>query len=220
VADTIFWISGEDQEMGHAIAAAQATFNEFARNAELDKFRLIPAFSNASIKAFFPHPRIPGRGEHMFVTDISVSGKAVTGTLASAPNDIPGLRADQEVTVPLANVSDWFLVPNDEKGIGGFTVDVMKSQLPADQLAEWEQYPPMAWYRHRTNTDARAELDAVPVCRQCGVRDLLGRPYQKGVCGWCSNNFVRCACPECGAPLFRQPDAPRECHRCLSAKSE
>lgn len=219
MADPIFWISGEDPEMGRAIAAAQAMFTEFARHAELDKFRLIPAYSSTSIKAFFPHPSKRGQGEHMFVTDIAVSGKAVIGILASDPNDIPGLKADQEVTVPLANVSDWFLVPNDGKGFGGFTVDVMKRQAPADQLAEWEEYPPLVWYRHRTNTDAQTELDAVPVCGKCGFRDLIGRPYQNGVCGWCTNNFFRCDCPECGAPLFRQSNAPPECHSCLRAKN-
>lgn len=213
--DQIVWLSGEDPEMGRAVAAAQETFLEFARQAELDRFRMIPAFSVA-MKAFFADPTEPGRGEHMFVTDISTDGESVTGALASDPNNIPDLAAGQQVTFPVANVSDWFLVGPDGKGLGGFTVDVMKKHVPAAQLAELEQCEPLAWYRHRATT-AQAELDSVPVCRECGVRDLVARPYRDGVCGWCVNGFTRCECPECGAPLLRQPNAPRECHRCLNA---
>ena len=215
--EQIVWMSGEDPEMVGAIAAAQATFLEFARQAELERFRIVPAFHAIAMKAFFPDPAQPGCGEHMFVTDISTDGKSVTGTLASDPNNIPGLAAGQQVTFPVANVSDWFLAA-DEKGIGGFTVDVMKKHMSVEQRAELEQCEPLAWYRRRTGT-ARAELESVPVCRECGVRDLIGRPYRGGVCGWCANGFTRCECPECGAPLLRQLNAPRECHRCLSARS-
>jgi hypothetical protein len=50
------------------------------------------------------------------------------------------------------------------------------------------------------------------------MRDLIADSYRDGVCGLCLNRGVRCDCPDCGAPLIRYPDAPRECHHCLNIK--
>lgn len=216
MSDNVIGISAGDREMARAMEAARATFPEFARQAELEHFRIVPAFESVAIKAFFADPARPGHGEHMFVTDVATDGTTVTGTLASEPGFESDLREGQEVTFPVYHVSDWFLVTGG-KGIGGFTIDVLRRYFLKDQGKSYDAYPPYSWYRHRQGTTAVDELNAVPVCPKCQVRGLpLGSP-QGDVCGICANNGIRCNCPRCGAPLIRYPDAPRECYRCLNA---
>ena len=67
MSDEILRVEAEDPEMARAILAAQVSFPEFARQAELEHFRVVPAFEMVAIKAFFPDPARPGSGEHMFV---------------------------------------------------------------------------------------------------------------------------------------------------------
>ena len=212
--EPVVWIEAESSDMARAIMAAQSTFPEFARHAELEHFRIVPAFGLVAIKAFFPDPARLTRGEHMFVTDIFTNGRSVTGTLASDPSDLPGLAAGQEVTFPIANVSDWFLVLG-RRGIGGFTTDVLKKHMTAAERAGFESQEPLVWYQHRGEDGASAELAAAPVCTACGMPDLVARAHRTGACELCAGGGVRCDCSGCGAPLFRYPDAPRECHHCL-----
>ncbi len=212
--DPILWIDSEDPAMAGAIQAAQESFPEFARQAELEHFRIIPAFAAVAIKAFFPDPARPGSGEHMFVTDISTNGQSITGTLASQPGFASDLQEGQEVTFPVSRLSDWFLV-NGDQGIGGFTIDVLRDQFSEEQRQEFDEYPPYAWYRHRQGTTAIEELEAVPACPRCQVRELPSQSPRGEVCGVCANGAVRCDCPRCGAPLIRHSNAPRECHRCM-----
>ncbi|HTU21737.1 MAG TPA: DUF2314 domain-containing protein [Gemmataceae bacterium] len=228
--DTIVWLSGEDPDMARAIKAAQATFSEFARQVELENFRIVPAFTEIAVKAFFPDPNSPTQGEHMFVSDVSTDGVAITGILDSEPaNPGLGIEEGENVKFLISRLSDWFLVERG-KGLGGFTIDVLKRQMTPSQLKEYQAHPPLSWYRDRVTMDAITEIESVPVCRKCEARDLTevirqrsrsrsASGYREGVCGLCLEGAVRCACPTCGAPLIRYPNAPPECHRCLSNKS-
>ncbi|MCA9796547.1 MAG: DUF2314 domain-containing protein, partial [Candidatus Eremiobacteraeota bacterium] len=63
----IDWEKTEGSEMAAAVAAAQATFEEFARQAEFEHFRQWPAFEEAALKAFFEDPHKPDNGEHLFL---------------------------------------------------------------------------------------------------------------------------------------------------------
>src|SRR5262245_56925121 len=97
--NNIVWLSEADQEMAQAIAAAQDVSYEFARHAELERWRLVPAFDAIAAKAFFPHPNRPG-GEHMFVSNIATNGEMISGNLNNDPNDLPGLAEGQTVSFP------------------------------------------------------------------------------------------------------------------------
>lgn len=202
--------------MAAAIRAAQATFPEFAREAELERWRKIPAYVEVVIKVFFPHPKQKGVGEHMFVTDVSTDGKKIKGTLSSQPDIVPGLREGQRIVVPIGRLSDWFLVPpgvNGKKAIGGFTIDVMRAEMSPSERARFDRAAPCKWYAHRTGSTAKEELDALPVCQQCDERGL--HAYEGPVCPMCANGAARTKCPGCGAPLVRHPGFPPECHQCF-----
>jgi len=192
--EPLHWTSAEDPDMARAILSAQASFTEFARHAELEYSRIVPAFTHVGVKAFFSNPRRPGSGEHMFVEQITTDGRNITGTLASTPQAIPNLREGQRVTFPVSDLSDWFLVIRDQ-GLGGFTIDVMKRQMRPAELKQYENQPPLAWYRHRTKWDAQSELDRIPVCKKCGQSDLIAASYRDGLCGLCANGTARSNCP-------------------------
>ncbi len=213
------WLAQQHPDMAQAIHAARSHFPEFARQAELERWRALPAFDDVLVKAYFPNPEAPGQGEFHFVTDIIIGPDTLTGTLASAPAGITTLSIGDEVTVPLENIADWFL-PFSDQGVGGFTVDILKRSIPPEKRKQYESAPPVSWYKHRTGDfDAQAQLQSVPVCTTCAKRDLIAQSYKNGQCGSCSNHLARCECPTCGVPLFRPPGAPPKCYACMNAAS-
>lgn len=219
--NNVQWMAGDDPEMLKAYQAAQKTFLEFARHAELEQNRMVPAFENVSVKAFFPiDPKRTDNmqasaGEHMYVTNVSTDGKTVFGTLNADPQHIRWLKDGDAVSFPISRLSDWFLIPAGNKpGIGGFTIDVLKRQMDPRELAEYEQSPPLKWFKQRGKTTAREEIEKLPVCKKCQKRDLVSSSYQDGVCGLCANGLSRCNCESCGGPLIRPADAPQVCSRC------
>ncbi len=212
--DGIFWISGENEMMSRAIRAAQATFPEFARQVDLERFRVIPAFESIAVKAFFPHPAEPTRGEHMFVAEISTDGQIISGVLNNDPHDIPGLRDGDRVSFPLSRLSDWILASGN-RGFGGFTLDVMIRNFSPEQLRVYGSQPPICWFLHRRGTDAITQWENVPLCGLCGEKDWFSEQYRNGVCGLCQNDLKRKECTSCAAPILRSPGAPMQCHNCL-----
>jgi len=211
------WLAGEGAEMADAMRAARACFDEFAREVELENWRIIPSHDSALIKAFFPNKGSRTTGEFLIVDEVSIGPDFVTGILASPSRMNPALAAGVDVTVPMENVCDWMLIVG-EKGVGGFTIDVLKQRIRPEQMEAYESMPPVSWFKHRRTITAFQELAAKPICVSCGVRSLLDRPYREGVCGCCANGLKRCNCPKCGVPLFRAEGAAPECHACASGQ--
>lgn len=197
---------------------AQATFREFARIAELERFRMLPTFTTIAIKVFFE--AVPGKpmfGEHMFLSNIFTDGKTITGTLDSSAWRRKDLKEGQEVTFPIEYLSDWFLVRGDEAW-GGFTIPLVLDELSEDDREMAKQAPLFKECLSR-NMDATEQLLALPVCKKCNQRNFMMEPsYDGGVCGICRNDGWRCDCPKCGAPLIRFPQAPKLCVRCMPKK--
>lgn len=219
----ILWMAGDDPEMISAYSSAQRTFLEFARHAEMERCRIVPAFEDVSVKAFFPVDKTQSDGmqaadgEHLYVKDVSTDGKTVYGILNGDPHDISWLKDGDHVAFPLSRLSDWMLVPHAEgAAMGGFTVDVLKTRMSPAELREYEQYPPLKWFKHRVGTTALDDLKRLPVCVKCKKRDLIGTTNQEGVCGLCANGLERCECTSCGAPIIRPPQQTRVCKQCLN----
>lgn len=133
--NTIHWLEGGDPTMTAAIKNAQATFPEFVHELEIEEHRIIPALEAAVVKAFFPHPQDPAKGEHMFVEGISIESNLIHGVLSSDSNYVPGLREGQKVSFPYSRISDWFLVI-DGKGRGGHTLQAIASSMSQEEYAE------------------------------------------------------------------------------------
>lgn len=128
-----------------AIRKAQAALPEFAEQLRMDARRILPALEVAVVKAFFPAPGTPAEGEHMFVDQVQIDGESVHGVLASEPSWIPGLKEGQEVRFPASRISDWFYVIRG-RGHGGFTLDVLRKRMSADEYREAAEFPPFSWF--------------------------------------------------------------------------
>jgi uncharacterized protein YegJ (DUF2314 family) len=208
-------------EVRRAIAAAQATFPQFARHVESECIRramaerlgVAPIYDQIYLKALFVDPVDPNYGEHLPVTSFYTDGKTVTGVIAEDATSLD-LRDGQEVSFPVERISDWLLVRVDGLALGGFTIDVMARQMTEAERAAAAHHPPYRWYRDRAMT-AVEQLESVPVCRQCGQRDLTTQSYRGDVCGLCSSGARRCDCTRCGAPIFRGLQDPQQCYHCL-----
>lgn len=209
----LHWTAMEDPEMWALIMCAQATFAEFARCVDLDRFRVTPTYEKALIKAFFPKENGSSQGEHILLRDISSDGNEITATLAASSEHIPALTAGREVTLPVGRLSDWILV-RDGKGVGGFTIATEFSQLSSEDQAIKAGQSPYCWFPDR-EVEQHERLAALPQCTQCGKRNVGDAGTTESVCGICRNEGHRCDC-SCGAPLIRFPKAPASCHRCLN----
>lgn len=208
--------------MAAAMRAARATFPEFAREVELERWRIVPAYNAILVKAFFPLPDDATRGEFHFLDDIVISRTHVSGSL-NGSSPACRLQMGQKVSVPIDAVCDWFLLPGAAlhgRGVGGFTVDVLRESVAEDQRHEYESHPPVSWYCHRDGFTAKDELDAVPSCVACGHRDLIAFSYRDGKCGCCTNGLKRTVCSECTAPIIRGPGQPSTCFSCSAGRQQ
>lgn len=192
---------------------AQATFYEFARAVEFEHFRIVKTYENMAIKAFFAAPDHPTVGEHVFLTEVFTDGRLITAKLTEPPRCQPELSEGQEVTFPVARLSDWFLVRHG-KGVGGFTIPYVWSELSDEERQQFRDEPPFAWFAHRGDKTAKNQLLALRQCTQCNMRNIDDTDGSNDVCAWCQIGARRCNCPVCGAPLIRNESLPDLCIRC------
>lgn len=198
--------------MIRAIQSAQASFEDFARQAELENFRKEPAFDDIAIKAFFPHPGQAGDGEHLYATFVAWDGQQIEAILDADPYFVPDLREGQRVQFPLEFLSDWILVIQGQ-GLGGFTLEATLNLLTPEQRLQHQSAPPYHYFRHR-QLSAQEELDQIPVCTRCQARDLIAELYSEGLCGPCQLGYQRCTCRQCQGPILRHPSQTQLCARC------
>jgi len=209
------WFMAQPFELHEQILCAQASFSEFARAVELERFRIVPVYEAVGIKAFFPCPGKYPLGENIFLTDVYTDGMVITATLNAAPFFSSDLKEGDVVTVPIARLSDWFIV-QEGNGIGGFTFDFIWSELSTSDQKLYANEPPFAWFKHRRGQSAANHLAGLRKCGVCGKRNFVAPFSISEVCGICTNKGSRKNCPMCGAPLIRFGDLPSTCARCTS----
>lgn len=133
----IYWADGEDAAMQQAVALAQANFKYFWREQYWENRRIIPALAMSAVKIMFSGSNENGEEivEHMWIGDVWFDGETLYGSLMNDPHDLPNLTAGDAVAVPLAQLSDWLFVCDDQT-YGGYTIHAIRAMLDDEERAE------------------------------------------------------------------------------------
>jgi uncharacterized protein YegJ (DUF2314 family) len=120
-------VEADDPEMVEAMEAARRSLSEF--RAELSKND--PA-AYLGLKARFEDGELV---EHIWLTNVRESEAGFVGEINNEPLNLTNLRLGQSVSVPTAEVSDWFVI-RDGVLRGGFTIRVLRNRMsPEEQRA-------------------------------------------------------------------------------------
>jgi uncharacterized protein YegJ (DUF2314 family) len=125
----ITYVDDDDREMESAMTRARATLPEFEQRLANPTGKQTMAI----IKARFTEGE---NVEHMWISDIRVTPEGYRGVLGNKPEFL-SLQPGQDVLVRRENVSDWVVV-DDGRLVGGYTMRVMRSRLPADERAQFD----------------------------------------------------------------------------------
>lgn len=132
----------DDPEMEQAAEKARQTFKYFWREMSWERRRIVPGLELAAVKATFEDPPELRTGEHgelkkehMWLMEIDYDGKHLSGTLINSPHSLKSVKEGDELKIPGKQICDWMYVVYG-KVYGGFTVDLMRSRLPASERRE------------------------------------------------------------------------------------
>jgi uncharacterized protein YegJ (DUF2314 family) len=224
IESDLYWTIMAEELWGE-IMSAQATYEEFASIVDLERFKLLPSMLTTSVKVFLSSREHPFVGEHVFADHVSCDRDSIIGTINADSIYRDDLHEGDIIRVPKTRLSDWFLVSLEGKGIGGFSLPHVLSEIPEEDQSQITSEPPFAWFSYRNSVSAADQLAALPVCVQCGRRNILDAvpfllnselPPKK--CGLCQNGIRRLTCSTCGIQILRPEGAPKQCAGCLHGR--
>lgn len=138
----VFNFDNSDPEMQKAYKKARANFRFFWRELSWERRRIIPGLDLAAVKAPFCDDRDrmsdSSEIEHMWFNENDFDGENVSGVLLNSPNNLTSLKAGDEVSVPLEEISDWMYA---SMGIvyGAYSVNLMRSRMGKQERKEHDE---------------------------------------------------------------------------------
>lgn len=137
----IFFAEGDSPEMLAAYAKAQSTFKYFWRELSWEYRRIIPGLNVACVKVAFSQ-QFPDEDkptvEHMWINDINFDGNTIYGILINDPNELTNVNNGDEISIPVAQISDW-LFAIDNRTYGGFTMQAMRAAMTEEERQEHDE---------------------------------------------------------------------------------
>jgi len=124
-------VEKEDAEMIAAMNKARQTLDEFERHLE----NPAPTQTMHIIKGRFTQG---DKVEHMWLNQIAVTPEGYRGVLGNDPYELTTVKAGDTVVVRREDVSDWVVV-DDGRLIGGYTMRVLRSRLPPEERTAFDQ---------------------------------------------------------------------------------
>ena len=124
-------IEAADTEMNAAMAEARRTLPEFEDRLANPR----PTQTLTIIKGRFTEGE---KVEHMWLNQIVVTSEGYRGVLGNDPYELTGMKAGETLLVARDDVSDWVVV-DDGKLVGGYTMRVLRSRLPPDERAAFDE---------------------------------------------------------------------------------
>lgn len=121
----------DDREMNAAMAEARRTLVEFER-------RLGNPTSTQTMAIIKGRFTQGDKVEHMWLNQIAVTPEGYRGVLGNDPYELTSVKAGETLVVGRESVSDWIIV-DDGKLVGGYTMRVLRSRLPAQERAAFDE---------------------------------------------------------------------------------
>ena len=123
-------VEAQDREMNAAMAEARRTLDEFERRLA----NPTPTQSMAIIKGRFTEGDLV---EHMWLGQIQVTPEGYRGVLGNDPYELTTVKAGETLSLARSDISDWIVV-DDGKLVGGYTMRVLRSRLPENERAAFD----------------------------------------------------------------------------------
>jgi uncharacterized protein YegJ (DUF2314 family) len=162
-----------DPAMRQASESAQSAFRYFWRELSWERRRIVPGLDMHMVKfPFTDGPRTDGNTpfEHMWVGEIGFDGNTVTGVLLNAPNWLTSVRQNDAISLPFPALTDWMMTC-DGRAYGGFTVNLMRSRMGAQERAQHDQ----AWgLDFGDPSEVRVEIGRQPAPKKGFLSGLFG----------------------------------------------
>jgi len=210
MSEPIFMFDAQDAEMQKACQDARTTFRFFWRELAWEARRIVPGLDLAIVKLpFTDGPRTDGNSanEHMWIEGVSFDGDTISGTLLNAPNWLTSVCKGDAVSVPAAHLTDWMFT-SQGRAYGGFTVNLMRSQMGRGERAQHDQ----AWgLDFGDPTDIRVEMSQKPQPKAGWLSRLMGKGAQASLPPEGFNDHPMCVnmLPKIQAQLQADPSAAK-----------
>lgn len=121
----VYSVADDDGAMEEAMSTARSTIGTF-----VERINRPPATqSAASLKVRFEEH---GNVEHIWLADVGHKDGVFTGSVANDPVHITSVKAGDRVSIPLARVTDWMAIDNNEL-IGGYTVRLLRDRASGEE---------------------------------------------------------------------------------------
>ena len=127
----VTYVEDEDAAMNAAMVRARTTLDEFEERLARPSGKQTMAI----IKARFSEGEFT---EFMWVDQLTVTDDGYRGVLGNEPVNLIGIHQGQTVDVPREDVADWVVV-DDGRLVGGYTHRVLRSRLPEDERAAFDE---------------------------------------------------------------------------------
>jgi uncharacterized protein YegJ (DUF2314 family) len=130
----VHMVGDNDISMNLAIEKARNTVDEFIKNIQNPKQNQ----SYFSVKAMFTDG---DNSEHIWLSDVVFDGNKFTGKIGNEPLEVKTVTFGDQVEVLPLKISDWMIV-EDNKLIGGYTIRVLRNTMTVDKKKEFDQTIP------------------------------------------------------------------------------
>ena len=118
--DPVMGIDDEDREMNDAMVTARETVGEFIKELHSpseDKICMIKMPIDNE-----------GQQEHIWIDNVKYKNGRFIGNLANVPNS-PKYEQGDEVSIEESGISDWVVLYENGKQLGGYTLEVMEKRM-------------------------------------------------------------------------------------------
>lgn len=124
-------LTDDDKEMNDVIKLAQSSYPTFLSALENKDSNSCHSFQ---IKMRFDHP---GGGEHIWIDDITIKDKEITGVIANEPVFVASLKLGDTVKIDKTRISDW-LYYRDNTAQGGYTIRLLRKRMSPEERSQFD----------------------------------------------------------------------------------